>query len=82
MPNWSPFSATSRTSGAVISRLMRCDLSSAMSENLLSTLKKTAVLLRSLERFPGVPQGRGARPPMLRNFIDFPAIRLRSGAHF
>jgi hypothetical protein len=47
MPNWSPFSATRRTSGAVISRLMRCDLSSAMSEKLLSTLKKTAVLLRS-----------------------------------
>jgi hypothetical protein len=46
MPNWSPFSATSRTSGAVISRLMRCDLSSAMSEKLLSTLKKTAALLR------------------------------------
>jgi hypothetical protein len=35
MPSWSPFSATKRTSGAVISRLMRCDLSSAMSEKLL-----------------------------------------------
>src|SRR5258706_8593000 len=46
MPSWSPFSATRRTSGAVISRLMRCDLSSAMSEKLLCSSKKLAVLLR------------------------------------
>jgi hypothetical protein len=35
MPSWSPFSATRRTSGAVISRLMRCDLSTVMCEKLL-----------------------------------------------
>src|SRR5262245_33361354 len=47
MPSWSPLSATRRTSGAVISRLMRCDLlSSAMGERLLGTLKKLAVLAR------------------------------------
>src|SRR5437763_844962 len=80
MPSWSPFSATSRTSGAVISRLMRCDLSSAMSEKLLNTLKKTAVLSRSsgvLARYPG---RRCARPPMSQNFIDFCRRRLWSEA--
>src|SRR5256885_684548 len=59
---------------------MRCDLSSAMSENLLNTLKKTAVLSRSsgvLARYPG---RRCARPPMSQNFIDFCRRRLWSEA--
>src|SRR5439155_266471 len=66
IPSWSPFSATSRTSGAVISRLMRCDLSSAMSEKLLNTLKKRPRYCAIASK-PAV--SARARPPMLQNFI-------------
>src|SRR5678816_2464872 len=81
MPSWSPFSATRRTSGAVISRLMRCDLlSSAMGEKLLSTLKKLAVLARGRL----VPEARGEvvqahRPEVL---AAARAHGHRSGLHF
>src|SRR5256885_1347625 len=59
---------------------MRCDLSSAMSENLLNTLKKTAVLSRSSGVLARTSGWRCARPPMSQNFIDFCRRRLWSEA--
>src|SRR6185503_17481886 len=64
MPSWSPFSATRRTSGAVISRLMRCDLlSSAMCEKLLGTFKKLAVLPRFRLRLEARGEGLQGHGP-------------------
>src|SRR6185503_12451950 len=66
MPSWSPFSATSRSCGDVISPLMRCDLSSAMGEKLLFSSKKAAVPLRARLVAEALDEGiEGHRPQVL-----------------
>src|SRR5262245_24082952 len=79
MPSWSPFSPTRRTSGAVISRLMRCDLSSAMSEKLLVSSKKQPCLLRLRLSCQAIGEGLERHGPEI--FAAARAHGYRVGLH-